>query len=425
MTELRTLVADLGKDGGRLSPSVYDTAQVVRLHPPTEGAEPALDWLIGQQAADGGWGDPAAPYARAVPTLATLLAFQQHPRQVPSQVVDAGCRFLQEQAPLWQELPIDALPIATEMILPYLLDEATRVGLSIEPSPYHQLYQLRRQKCQQISKRKLVPSTPPMYSWEALGQQVELGLLDESGGIGHSPAATAAWLSQAKQDPALAAERHSATTYLQGAAAATGVNRPGVVPNVWPITGFEMSYGPYALLIAGLYRHPSLQEVLRDHTSALQQIMVRGHGVSFGDYFMPDVDETAVALAALHAAGCEVDGEVMEQFRNGSHFHTFPHELNPSVLSNAHALYALAVMEERSPEVEAFLRERQCADGHWLPDKWHSSWLYTTMEALLAFEQLGYSTEVDRAVERLLATQQADGGWGSGTEASATDTSYA
>jgi hypothetical protein len=78
LTELRTLVATLGRGGGSLSPSVYDTAQLLRLYPPPTGVEPVLSWLLSQQHVDGGWGLPDAPYTRAVPTLAALLALHAH-----------------------------------------------------------------------------------------------------------------------------------------------------------------------------------------------------------------------------------------------------------------------------------------------------------------------------------------------------------
>ncbi len=53
IAELRTLIGELGKDGGLISPSVYDTAQVLRYYPPKEGVEPALHWLI--VSATAGW----------------------------------------------------------------------------------------------------------------------------------------------------------------------------------------------------------------------------------------------------------------------------------------------------------------------------------------------------------------------------------
>src|SRR5262249_46866957 len=69
---LRALVSELGKAGGTLTPSIYDTAHVLR-HCPPEDVRPGLEWLLAQQQADGGWGPPAIPLARHVPTLAAIL----------------------------------------------------------------------------------------------------------------------------------------------------------------------------------------------------------------------------------------------------------------------------------------------------------------------------------------------------------------
>ena len=78
ITDLRHLVSDLGKDGGLTSPSIYDTAQVLRLAPASENTCATLDWLLAQQKADGGWGNPAIPLTRDVPTLATVLALSMY-----------------------------------------------------------------------------------------------------------------------------------------------------------------------------------------------------------------------------------------------------------------------------------------------------------------------------------------------------------
>lgn len=140
--------------------------------------------------------------------------------------------------------------------------------------------------------------------------------------------------------------------------------------------------------------------------------MQRGHGVSFGQYFTPDVDVTGVATAALQAAAYPVEAAVILQFKDGDHFYTYRHELNPSVFSNAHALYALAAAGQRFPAAENFLLERQDAAGGWLADKWHSSWIYTTFEVILALNKLGYTQQVWQAANALLRAQNSDGGWG-------------
>jgi hypothetical protein len=113
------------------------------------------------------------------------------------------------------------------------------------------------------------------------------------------------------------------------------------------------------------------------------------------------------------------------QFRNGDHFCTFHHELNPSVFANAHALYGLAHVGERYPAAESFLLERQSEDGRWLADKLHSSWVYTTLEVVLVLDLLGYTAEVQKAAHGLVQYQKADGGWGSGNHSTRVETSYA
>lgn len=425
LTELRALIADLGKGGGIISPSVYDTAQVLRLYPPNEDIEPAFQWLLAQQRADGGWGSAETPYARDVPTLAASLALHMHYQGKQQAAVDAGLAFLHQQADQWRELPIDALPIATEMILPYLIEEANAHGLALDPAPYAVLYQLRNRKREKIGKRPLQAGAAPTYSWEALGQNVDTLLPDHSGGIGHSPAATAAWLRQAMARPELADPCASARRYLAKAAAATGIGIPGVVPNVWPIVGFELSYAPYALLITGLLQHPALQDVVAPVMDELWVTMKRGHGVSFGQYFTPDVDETGVAMAALQASAYAVDHSVILQFENGNHFCTFQHELNPSVFSNAHALKALSTVGKRYQAAENFLLERQSNDGTWQADKWHNSWLYTTLEVVLTLDDLGYITPVMKALESFLQNQKSDGSWGGEYSSTRAETGYA
>src|SRR5262249_61914340 len=126
------------------------------------------------------------------------------------------------------------------------------IGLERPTAAYGALTELGSRGRRLIAAQPSRPGAPPVHSWEAWGAQPDPGLLDGSGGVGHSAAATAAWLYAANSRPDLADARASARRFLEQAAAATGTGIPGVVPGVWPISRFEQVFGLYILLTADL-----------------------------------------------------------------------------------------------------------------------------------------------------------------------------
>lgn len=425
LEELRQLIAELGKDGGKISPSIYDTAQRLRFYPPTEGVEPALAWLVEQQHMDGGWCDPDVPAARDASTLAALLALAQYRQDDEARgVIRAGLAFLQRQAAQWADIPLDGLPIAVEVVLPRLLSEAQAAGLEIDMTPYARLCALGRKKLEILSKLPLRAGSAPVYSWEAFGTTPTPDLLDRVDSVGHSPAATARWLQLAQGKPELSQAIARAEAYLERAHRATDTPIPGVLPVVFPITSFELCYAPYALLLAGILCQKPAQPALEQVVTQLRYLLTIDHGVGFGDGFVADVDDTAVATAVLETLGYEVDGACVMQFRRQDHFFTFAYELNPSVFSNAHAVHALALQGRRVPEVERFLLGRQQPRGEWPPDKWHTCWRYTTLEVMSALVEVDQKEAVRRAVDALRAGQQAGGGWARNGRVSVMETVY-
>lgn len=423
LTDLRSLITDLGKDGGLISPSVYDTAQVLRLYPPQQGVWPAVEWLLGQQHADGGWGDPAVPLARDLPTLASVLALQTYGnRKATRDGAQTGLAFLRRQLSQWSQPLPDDLPIGVELLLPWLLDEATVLELELPREPYAPLVALGKQRQQMIVQMQPGTATTDAHSWEAWGAGHDPALINGVGGVGHSPAATAAWLNKAAGRTHLVDVREAGQRYLEQAAAATGECIPGLVPTVWPINRFEQSFVLYILLITGLLEYHQLQDIVHTQVNNLADAL-RPNGFGMSDFFIPDGDNTAAGIAVLCAAGHQVATAILRQFENGDHFFAYPSELQPSLSVTARAVHALALSGEEVARAQKFLIERQYPDGRWPGDKWHSSWLYTTLQVILALIDSAHIGSLKLAVEAMLAYQYADGGWGT-SKSTTTETVY-
>ncbi len=424
-TDLRYLIDDLGKDGGLISPSVYDTAQVIRLMPPQEGMHQAIEWLLRQQQPDGGWGELDIPRARDLPTLAAILALYAY-RGVScvAEAMDRGLRFLRRQAIHWAGPLPDDIPIGIELLLPSLLAEAAHLDLGVAQEPYAGLIELGQRRRRLIHAMRPGAGTTAVHSWEAWGHDPDPALLDASDGIGHSPAATAAWLHMAADLPGLADARERARCYLHNAAAATGTGIPGVVSTVWPIARFEQLFGLYALLLAGLLNQRFLRDAVQPQIEDLIA-NARPDGYSFSDFFAPDGDDTAAALAIFQAVGHQADLKMLRQYENDDHFCTWHQEMQPSLSATARAIEVLMHAGEAVTQPQRYLVSRQASDGRWSTDKWNASWLYTTLHAVLALarsrDQAG---ALKRATHALLTYQHSDGGWGMHNASTAVDTAY-
>jgi hypothetical protein len=424
LTDLRHLIGDLGKNGGLIGPSIYDTAQVLRFAPPEAGIGPALDWLQEQQHADGGWGDPAVPGARDVPTLAAVLALHTYGKRKTTKVaLHAALSFLRQQAAHWAGALPDSIPVGMELLLPRLIEEAAQAGLKVSAAPYRELLALGRRRRQLIARLGARAAVPAAHSWESWGSEPLLELLDDTGGVGHSPAATAAWLRAAGESDELLGARAVAGSYLERASAATGIDIPGVVPTVWPINRFEQSFGLYMLLVAGLLDHPALRDAVGVQIDELERAM-RPAGLGMSDIFLPDGDDTAAALAVLRAMGRPIDFGVMQGFSQGDHFCAYMGELQPSVSVTAHAAHTLALLGWEHTSALAYLIERQTPDGRWMGDKWNGSWLYTTSQVLVALRGMIHQDALRLAADAILTDQLPDGSWGA-RGSTAEETAYA
>ncbi|HWZ88586.1 MAG TPA: hypothetical protein VNW92_07045 [Polyangiaceae bacterium] len=415
---LRTLLSDIGQ-GGVLSPSVYDTAQALR-HLPPPSADAALAWLALQQTADGAFAAATtSPLARHVPTLSAVLAL--HDAGVQKSAVNAGIDFLRRHAADWEGPLPDDIPVAAELILPKLLADASARGLELPVGSYAELVRLGERRRAMIAKVQPKAGTAPVHAWEAWGADPTHAVVDGSGGVGNSPAATAQWLNRSLPS---APGVQSARAFLTNAERATRLGIPGVLPTVWPIDCFEQVWVLYALFAVDLLEHPSMQDRVLPELTALRR-RVGPLGLGMSEHFVADGDMTSTALAVLSAGGQAIDIDLLDRYRRGDHFITYQHEMQPSVTTNAHAVLALALAGRDATKPAQLLIAAQSSDGRWLQDKWHSSWLYPTSQAVTAAAHAGIAEPVLRALDAVLKHQRVDGGWGSAGQSTAVETAYA
>jgi halimadienyl-diphosphate synthase len=423
LSDLRYLITQLGQGGGQVSASVYDTAQVVRFAPPSQPIEPAIEWLLSQQHPDGGWGRPEVPLSRALPTLAVALALHgRDTRKATRESIQAGLRFLRQQEHLWKELSSDA-PVGIELNLTRLLEAAAQAGLDVPLEPYAKLFEMRKRRLQLIAKISIQAGSSPVHSWEGWGSTVDLSVIDPTGGVGHSPAATAVWRHLASQRPELGEACATAQRYLENASASTGLGIPCVVPTVWPIIHFERTWGLLALQGIGMLLAPELKAVVLPQL-AETAVALRPGGVGMSDHFEPDGDTTGATVTVLKCAGRDPDMNIVKQYRRERHFYTYPMEIGDSLTTSGHATHALVVAREDAREPIQYLVERQGSDGRWERDKWHTSWLYTTTHIAIGLAHSDATEALRRARDSLLSTQRTEGGWGAGRQATTTETGY-
>lgn len=485
--QLRKEVEALGAGGGLAAASMYDTAQVLRFAPDPDPQRrvKVIHWLLQQQRVEGargakGWGKPGVPpLAQSVPTMAALLALHERQadcsedlRKTVREAVISGVEFMRQNAQAWAAaIPLpDDIPVAVELILPMLLDDAP-AEWDLPRDAFKTLRALGEKRRMLIAKFKPGPDSTPAHAFESwggalkdwevdaedprnekrpedrwlvsLGNRVTPGAGTVTGrrAVGHSPSATAFWLKRKLQKlkslPGGESEFIRSNTfqeiqnYLVDATASTQTPVSGTYPTCYPIDRWEQIWGLLSLYETELLDDARLQAVVETQLEDVRKALaLKTDGIGLSDHFVSDGDDTAAALAVVLASPPK-DAGTLQSLRESAkalrgrfeqkdgQFTTYPHELQPSLTTTTHWMLVLELLGEKMSASAGLVRAAQEDEGSWtglwLVDKWNCSWLYATSQSMIALA-LADDADADKAlgqaVPRLIEKQWSDGSWG-------------
>ncbi len=402
-----------------LTSSAYDTAIVALACAGGAAGKTvglgALQWLLRNQRRDGSWGASFFDrHDRLVCTLASTVVLAELGKGASQ--VEEGCNYLRSQSISLANLKdSDAeTTVAFELIVPALLNRATRLGLDLPYDALSWVGSIRTEKLGMLP-RKGWEHTTLVHTLETLDDaQIEgidlAGLQCSDGSLGCSPSASA-YAYGRLQSP-------STIDYLRDASAATP---DAGFPTIYRYELFDRAWVLNNLALAGI---PPNQ--LRPAVAALSEYATDGALAMSAEGMPPDSDDTAVLLRLRAYCGLPADSSVLDSFLGADGYNTYDFERNPSVSSNIHVVHALrACGAERADRMETaidMLRRSQLPLGNWT-DKWNVSPYYATSHAVAALS--GLADEMcGAALDWILATQKADGSWGC-SSSTAEETAYA
>jgi halimadienyl-diphosphate synthase len=389
--------------------NAYDTAWVASLPDPEQPNQPAfpeaLEWLRLHQLSDGSWGaEIEYSHDRVLCTLMAILALAKWNREEwVTYQISAGVRAIWAH---FNDLQRETDPVGFELILPTLLDQAKELGFQLPYAAFDQYRAKRQQKLELIPHHLLYSrDVTSAFSIEFLGNDVILehlnhNLQEDNGGIATSPSATSYFLMNRWEPRAM--------EYLRRIVHRT----QGAIPASVPVEIFERAWAlNNVFLVKGEFPPEAIP-----HLDALEAVW-SPKGVGHSRYYSPvDLDDSALAVAALARAGRRPSPEALFQFETDDHFLCYAYERGVSAGVHVHILDALKALEDfdarqrMTDKTVGYLAKSRIANSFWL-DKWHTSPYYITAHAVVSLIDLDPSL-IENSIVWLIYTQRPDGGWG-------------
>jgi halimadienyl-diphosphate synthase len=425
-SEVRAFLSGVGAN--LIDSCAYDTAWVATLpepgHPLTPQFPDCLDWLRMHQHFDGSWGATWPYYHdRLICTLRAVLTLHQwHDDPADEERIRWGLAYIWRNAGRLTHDPWET--VGFELLFPMLLDEARAEGLALPYGAFDGVMQLRAAKLARAPLHLAYDYRMPLATnLEVLGERFDPRRAEQvqepTGGVAVSPSATAFLLQHRPGDPA-------ALAYVRRAVHEGTWD--GGAPTYWPLETWERSWA----LLHFQHAVPDLYTVMADVTRPLLQFLDdtrQPDGWTATTYSsVKEVDTTGVCFAVLGKAGYDLDPQLLYQYEEADYFRCHRLERNPSISPNAHVLDALhycdpATRGPRVAKVVAFLRRMQQPGCFWF-DKWHISPYYTTSHVVLAAHDFAPDL-VAPAIDWIIHTPWADGGWGHYHTSTLEETAYA
>ncbi|KAK9786221.1 putative ent-kaurene synthase protein [Seiridium cardinale] len=406
-----------GKEVGSMSSSLYDTAWLSMVQKPAKtgfGIDMATTWLfpecfefvLARQLPSGAWESYATPVDGILNTAAALLSLIKHLEIQPDNQ-DWLLRSRKAKAALedilkgWDMYSTDQ--VGQEILIISLLGLLEKEQVFIEFPQLSALRAVRDAKLAKIPSSTIYKTRSTLYhSLEAFIGHIDFDNVGQwqeaNGSFMDSPAATAAYLMNSSSWD------DKAESYLKDVVSRDDGAHRGGVPCAWPTTIFDISWVTTTLATVGVSPDPSDSLILR---KTLQDALQEQKGLlGFAPGILPDVDDTAKGLEALHHLGSDnsVEAAILT-FEGKDHFLTYPGERNPSFSANCNILTLLLTREDRDqflPQISKAVQflTSQAFNGH-VKEKWHRSELYWMMLLSHSFELFYRYEEIARAVFRV------------------------
>ncbi|KAI1320899.1 Ent-kaurene synthase [Xylariaceae sp. FL0255] len=382
---------------GSLFVGIYDTAWLSMISSPQERGSwlfpECFQFVLDQQLENGAWPSYASHVDGILNTSAALLSLEKHIR-CESDHQDWKERSQKAQIALkgllknWDVASTDH--VGFKILVIKLFDILATEGVDVDFPQLDKLRVLYNKKLSKLPASSVYETRSTLHhSLEALIGHVDFVQMkrwqESDGSMLGSPASTAAYLMYSSNWD------HQAESYLRRVLRYGPGQGSGGVPSAWPTSIFESAWAVTTLATAGLtVCGPEFAET----REFFQMSLMTGNGVvGFSRSSLPDSDDTAKALLAMHYLGSDHSVEPLIQFFEAEdHFRTYQGERNPSFSANCNVLGALLTLGDPNRHAQQVMKVIKFIYSKFVSDtileKWHLHKLYSLMLLAQAIQVL-------------------------------------